>query len=380
MVKLSSVYPIHCTNRGASHALFSLSQDWQDKDLEARMVFGSCDPICRVPNMVEAIPPIIQPLYYRLFKSNDLRKSIIEKRFLKDLQNFDCAYLWPGISPETFRKVKEKGKPIVIERINTFTGNSKRILDEAYKKLGLSPQHTITPETIKQEEIDLDLAELIFCPSPEVQKSFQEAGVPDKKLILTSYGWDPKRFATTLSAKKPSDDIVKVLFLGSIGVRKGVHLLLRAWERSGIQGRLILFGSIEPAITETCRDLLSRPDVVHIGYSSNNYAYAYREADVFAYPSLEEGSPLVMYEAMAHGLPILTSPMGSGGIVRDGIDGIILDPYDEDAWVECLRKLVDFPELRSQYGTSASQRAQEFTWEKVAAQRRSLLLEKLNIS
>jgi glycosyltransferase involved in cell wall biosynthesis len=329
--------------------------------------------------MVEAIPPVFQRLYFRLFKSDKISGSLAEKRFLKDLHKFDCAYLWPSTSLATFRKVKENDRPIVLERINTFTGNSKRTLDEAYKKLGLSPQHTITPETIHHEEMELDLAYLIFCPSPEVKKSFQEAGVPDKKLILTSEGWDPVRLASTISAEKPSSDTVTVLFLGRITVRKGAHLLLRAWERSGIQGRLILFGSMEPVIAKTCADILSRPDVIHIGFSRNNYAYAYREADIFAYPSLEEGSPLVMYEAMAHGLPILTSPMGSGGIVRDGVDGMILEPYDEDAWVEALRNLVNSSDIRSQYGKSACERAQEFTWDKVAAKRRSLLLEKLNL-
>ncbi len=382
MLKIGSVYPIHCTNRGASHALFSLCQEWQNTDIQTRMVFSSCDPGCRISNMVEAIPPILQKFYYRFFHSKDLTNSITEKRFLQDIKNFDVAYLWPEISLESLNKIKQKDKPIVLERINTYTGYSKHIMDKAYQNLGISLENSRIPtqEKIRKEKIASDLADFIFCPSPEVKKSFQDAGVPDSKLILTSYGWDPKRFATTISAEKSSDNTVKVLFLGTICVRKGVHLLLRAWKRSGIQGRLILFGHMEPAIAETCGDLLSRPDVVHIGYSSKNYAYAYREADIFAFPSLEEGSPLVMYEAMAHGLPILTSPMGSGGIVRDGIDGIILDPYDEDAWVESLRKLVDSSDLRTQYGTSACQRAQEFTWDKVAAKRRALLLEKLNIS
>ena len=113
------------------------------------------------------------------------------------------------------------------------------------------------------------------------------------------------------------------------------------------------------------------------GFQSN-YGIYYRKADIFAIASLEEGSPLVTYEAMAHGLPILGSPMGAGGIVRDGVDGLVIPPYDEAAWVEALQRLASSAELREQMGNSARQRAGELTWDKVAVKRAALMLEKLN--
>ena len=151
---------------------------------------------------------------------------------------------------------------------------------------------------------------------------------------------------------------------------------MQAWERAGIKGTLTIFGQLEPAIAETCSHLLQRSDVVHFDYALD-YCSAYRQADFFAFPSLEEGSPLVIYEAMGHGLPILASPVGGGGIVRDGIDGIILPPYDTDAWVEGLRKLSSSPDLRAQMGAAARQRALELTWPQVAARRQEQILQKL---
>ncbi|MEG4235840.1 glycosyltransferase family 4 protein [Microcoleus sp. Pol11C3] len=97
----------------------------------------------------------------------------------------------------------------------------------------------------------------------------------------------------------------------------------------------------------------------------------------FAFPSLEEGSPLVTYEAMANGLPVLTSPMGAGSIARDGKDGIIVSPYDEEALVTGLQQLAGCAELRLRMSDSARSRAQEFTWEKVARRRAELVLERL---
>jgi glycosyltransferase involved in cell wall biosynthesis len=373
MIKINSLWMIHCNNEGVSHTFISLCRQQQGLDLKIRMVVPSCEPFCRQPNLVEAIPPSLKWFYYRL---NDAPKRLTEKRFLKDMRDYDGAYLWPTTSLEIFRKVKKLDKPIILERINCYQGKAKRILDDAYKRVGLHPQHLITPERIQQEEAKAEIADLIFCPSPEVKKSFQEAGVPDQKLILTSYGWSPQRFPNIPSEKQPQEEVT-VLFVGTLCIRKGVHLLLRAWERVGVKGRLMLCGQLYPEISEICGKSLARPDVVHVEYNKD-IAFAYREADIFALPSLEEGGPQVTYEAMAHGLPILASPMAAGSIMRDGIDGAIVSPYDEDAWVEALRKLIHSPELRAQFGASARQRAEEFTWEKVAARRAALMLKQLN--
>ncbi|WP_370588946.1 glycosyltransferase family 4 protein [Tychonema sp. LEGE 06208] len=351
-----------------------MCKEWQGPELKARMVVPSCDRECRGPNVVEAIPSFLTKLYYR---SPSLPIIKTEKRFLKDFKDFDLAYLWPGISLDFVKRVNKQNKPIVLERVNSYQSESKRILDDAYSRLGLEPQHNVTPENIQDEKEKLKLIDFLFCPSPIVAKSFQEVGVPEEKLLVTTEGWWPHRFPNYQSQKPPQDE-VNVLFLGFACVRKGVHLLLKAWELAGIKGTLTIFGAMEPAIAQTCSHWLKRPDVVQFDYAVD-YSFAYRKADFFAFPSLEEGSALVIYEAMGHGLPILTSPMGGGGVVRDGIDGIILDPYDTDAWVEGLRKLSNSPDLRAQMGASARKRALELTWPQVAARRKEQILQKMKI-
>ncbi|MEG5035224.1 glycosyltransferase family 4 protein [Microcoleus sp. AT3-D2] len=373
MLKLSALFPIHSRNRGISDVFFSVCKEWQGPELKARMVVPSCDRECRGPNVVEAIPSFLTKLYYR---SPNLPIIKTEKRFLKDFKDFDLAYLWPGISLDFVKRVNKQSKPIVLEGVNSYQGEAKIILDDAYSRLGLEPQHSITPENIQDEKEKLKLIDFLFCPSPIVAKSFQEVGVPEEKLLVTTEGWWPDRFPNYQSQKPPQDE-VNVLFLGFACVRKGVHLLLKAWELAGIKGTLTIFGAMEPAIAQTCSHWLKRPDVVQFDYAVD-YSFAYRKADFFAFPSLEEGSALVIYEAMGHGLPILTSPMGGGGVVRDGIDGIILDPYDTDAWVEGLRKLSNSPDLRAQMGASARKRALDLTWPQVAARRGHQILHKMN--
>lgn len=375
MLKISALLPIYCNDRAISHVFMSVCGGWQGPNLQARMIVPNCTPYCRGKNLVEAIPLLLKKWYYRRV---EIPIQVAEKRFLKDLQEFDAAYLWPGVSLNLYEAVKQRKKPIFLERVNCCQQKSKQILDEAYARLGIPPKHDVTEENIEKEKIEVEQADFLFCPSPEVSKSFQEAGVPLEKLLLTSEGWSPQRFANTQPEPRNPEGIT-VLFMGYMSVRKGPHVLLQAWERSRLKGRLVMFGNVEPAIAQICSNLLNRPDVTHYSYSLD-YSFAYRQADFLALPSVEEGSPLVVYEAMAHGLPILTTPMGAGGIVRDGIDGIIVPPYDLDAWVEALQTLANSPELRAQLGAAARQRAQEFTWDRVARQRGELVLHQFKAS
>jgi glycosyltransferase involved in cell wall biosynthesis len=138
-----------------------------------------------------------------------------------------------------------------------------------------------------------------------------------------------------------------------------------------------LFGILFINITPAYLSIKNLKLPYYAGVPTSDIALAYREADFFAFPSLEEGSPLVTYEAMANCLPVLTSPMGAGGVARDGKDGIIVSPYDEEALVTGLQQLAGCAELRLRMSDSARERAQEFTWEKVARRRAQLVLERL---
>src|SRR5207244_5557082 len=134
---------------------------------------------------------------------------------------------------------------------------------------------------------ELELSDFVFSPSPLVAQSLEENGVPAAKVLPTSYGWDPGRLRGA-PPTLPAADGLTVLFVGTLCVRKGAHLLLDAWARSGVKGRLVFAGEPDQDITTRCADLLVRPDVVRLGYV-NPIEGVFRSADVFAFPTLEEG-------------------------------------------------------------------------------------------
>ena len=82
----------------------------------------------------------------------------------------------------------------------------------------------------------------------------------------------------------------------------------------------------------------------------------------FVYPSLHEGSALAIYEALASGLPVVTT-FNSGSVVRDGIEGYVVPVQDPDAIKEKIESLYHNIPLRKRMGAAARLRAETFSWE-----------------
>jgi glycosyltransferase involved in cell wall biosynthesis len=375
---VTTLFPLYCTGGAVSHATLALCEEMSGDRVEVRLFQPASDPAGRRSFTRDAIPPALKGLLYRLDRSTRQINRFCEFLFLRALGDGGLAYVWPGASLATYREVKRRGHPLAVERINCHTATARRILDEAYRRVGLPPGHGITDEKVRGEREELELADAVFAPSPLVKQFLLDEGVPAGKILSTSYGWSPQRLRGTTRALPPSDGIT-VLFVGLACIRKGAHLLLDAWARARLPGRLVIAGKIDPDIATLCADHLRRPDVVRLGHVADVGA-VYRSADLFAFPSLEEGSPLVSYEAAACGLPLLVSPMGAGRFVRHGEEGFVIDPYDTEAWVAALHRLAADRDLRRAMGAAAARRAEEFTWRRVGQARADLLLERFAAS
>ena len=85
--------------------------------------------------------------------------------------------------------------------------------------------------------------------------------------------------------------------------------------------------------------------------------------DVVALPSWTEGLPIVLLEAMAHGRPVVATPVGgTPELVTDGETGLLVPPRDPEALAAALRRVLDDPDLARRLGTAARARvAERFT-------------------
>jgi glycosyltransferase involved in cell wall biosynthesis len=373
--RLIGVFPIHNSGGWNAHTCVSLCEHMLAAELSVELLAPSSDPRGRRSFTRDAVPRWLKGVVYRLDSKGDIARVMLRRRFRRALGGADVVYFWAGVHEDFYADVRAAGVPLCIERINCHRETARPILEEAYRRMGIAPATGISDADIAEERRKLAAADWIFAPSPMVHRSLLDAGVPAAKILASSYGCSPERVAAVPHAPYSSAPLT-VLFVGNFILRKGIHLLLDAWSGAGIDGRLVLCGPVYPEVRKIAGHHFARSDVVMRGYV-NDLAPSFAESDIFAFPTLEEGSPLVIYEAMAHGLAILTTPAGSGGVVRDGIEGLVLDPYDRLGWIAALKRLASDRGLRARLGAAARERAYEFTWAKVGARRREMLLAAL---
>lgn len=306
-----------------------------------------------------------------------IREAVLHRRFLSDIHPGEIAYLWPSVPLAVFEQLARRGTTILTEAINTRMAVARPILDAAYDRLGLPPSHGITDARIAEQEARHALASAIFAPSPATENAFPQP-YRTTRVISSSYGtWVPQRLPAR--APRKIGQPVTFLFVGSLGVRKGAHALLQAWKRAPANARLRIVGPIEVPIRKIFGDVLNLPSVTSAGFL-RDVGPEYRAADVFILPSLEEGDPIVTYEAAAHGLPVLATGVGAG---RIGADTGCVFPIDASDPEELTARINDFSrssDLRDEWGTRARAAARAYDWSVVAPRRFAALSEFLSRS
>ena len=168
----------------------------------------------------------------------------------------------------------------------------------------------------------------------------------------------------------PSDAPLRILFIGQAVERKGLPVLLRAFEalREQVPATLTLVGA---SPDEVAHMMLDDRGVQALGKVSEARKRAeLAEAEVLCAPSLHgESFGMVLTEALAAATPVIASDIpGYRDVVRDGIDGTLTPPGDALALAEALRSLALDPVARARMATAARARAERFAWPHVAAE------------
>lgn len=163
-----------------------------------------------------------------------------------------------------------------------------------------------------------------------------------------------------------------VLFVGAIQRRKNVANLVRAFEQMPQGWRLALAGAPDGygAAEELCAVEGSprRASIDLLGYVSHaELERLYERAAIFAFPSLDEGFGMPVLEAMAHGVPVITSNRSALPEVA-GDAALLVDPSDVDAIGDAMLTLALDPTLRDQFTQHGLDRARQFTWKSAAEQ------------
>ncbi|WP_026733410.1 glycosyltransferase family 4 protein [Fischerella sp. PCC 9605] len=283
----------------------------------------------------------------------------VSEHHLKDL---DAIYSYEDLAATTFEKAKQKGILCLYDLPIPFYQMTRRIMSqeaERFPDLASVIQTIQEPAwKIERKEQEVKLADYIFVASSITKQSLLEIGVESEKVSVIPYGAPVDSF----KPQPKNDDYFRALFVGRVSPRKGVHYLLQAWQELRLSdAELVLVGSnLFPAgWLEQYKDICCHiPSVPHL--LLNQY---YSSASVLVFPSLVEGFGLVILEAMACGIPVITTPnTGGPDVFTDGMEGFIIPIRDVEALKEKLEWCYSHPQELAKMGQAARRKAEQFNW------------------
>jgi len=318
-------------------------------------------------NKVSSI--LIKEIMTRTWEQSFLKKVYNPQYFIKEIYDYwasllykrsDICVAWSSNALHTIRKAKNLGAITILERGSTHMLYQTKILKEEYQYFGLKPQ-VAHPKIVEKELQEYEEADYISIPSKFVKKTFIEKGIPEEKLIHVPYGVNLQEFKQL----QKEDSVFRIIYAGSMSVRKGVHYLLKAYTDLKLpNSELLLVGGLEDEMKPVFAKYEGSFRYINHVPQIELHKY-YSQGSVFAIMSIEEGLAMVQPQAMACGLPVIcTTNTGGEDIIREGIDGFIIPIRNVEVLKEKIVYLYENPDICKAMGESAKERVSKgFTWD-----------------
>lgn len=273
-------------------------------------------------------------------------------------------YIWgPMDCLEAFTDSTRSAEWILDQPIGHYC-SLKRVLDEEYRR---HPDffHNNTPisaEKIDRQIASTETADRIVVGSQFAADTLLENGVPREKIHVIPYGYSrppapPRHRDPAEYRNRP----IEFLFVGSLGARKGAAPLLSAFDQIDPRlARLTVVGPLDMPVETLAR---YTRNLDYKGQVTRQEVYNFMaSSDCFVFPSLFEGSALVLYEALAAGLPIIQSKSAGTGVVG-GANGILLKETATQELVEAIHTACS-PDMLVEWSTASQKLSPSYNWEK----------------
>ena len=297
-----------------------------------------------------------------MFKRDAAFDHWVASRFASES---DFFWGFQGSCLESLKAAHAAGKTAVCEFATAHVTAAIRILsDEAerHPEWAATISNLHFPEWYRERlEQEPHAADVCIAASGFTQRSLEEVGIPTDRIRLLPLAADVDQFHF---AERRTDGPLKVLFVGGIGQRKGIKYLLQAVQQlNSPQIQLSLLGPA-PADDRPLKEYskwyhyLGRTDQAGV-------VRQMQKADVLVLPSVFEGFGLVIIEAMATGLPVITSTHSCGPeVICEGVDGFVLEPDDVSGLADQLAWCADHRRELAEMGRAAHEHAAAcFSWD-----------------
>lgn len=295
--------------------------------------------------------------------ANELGNSAFARRVgrLAAAEQVDVLWGYDTASLGAFRRAKRSGIHCILEQTIGHPRVWNRILTEERERVGVAfdPYPRSYPEKdLAKVEGELALADRVVCGSEFVRQTLLDQGVPLGHISVVALGTIGRPIAPVRSG---AGDELRLLFAGHFGIRKGAWYLLEAMRLLKDDRRITL----TIVGKRTVPDSFLAPfggrirTIPHV--PRHTMARIYERADVLVLPTLFEGSAVTIFEALASGLPVITTP-NAGSVVRDGIEGFVVPIRDAAALAARIAELDADRGLLATMRVAARGRANEFPW------------------
>jgi glycosyltransferase involved in cell wall biosynthesis len=267
-------------------------------------------------------------------------RSAMAKRREQDWKNtiffgYDTGFL------EAAAWAKDQGAATVVCQMDPSQVEVEMVREEERRWPGWAKAPLLVPEEyLAWRKAEWALADVVMVNSKWTLDALVKLGVPSEKIAIVPLAYESEEIEPEKTPRP--DGPLRVLYLGQVNIRKGIQYLLEAARK--LDKKKFLFDVAGP-ISIADKHVVTAPANVtfHGAVTRDRVREFYREADVFVLPTISDGFALTQLEAMAHGLPVVTTP-NCGEVVRDGIDGFLVPARDATALAKALESLSDDPE------------------------------------
>jgi glycosyltransferase involved in cell wall biosynthesis len=252
----------------------------------------------------------------------------------------------------TLRAARAKGMTCLLE-----VTLPPLLADEAQmKKWGVTPSDF--PTDISRLKNELAEADYVLVQSEFGARTIQALGFPASRILCLHLGLDTDKFYPRKGPREPGP--LRVIFVGQINRRKGIHHLIQAWRELDLDNaELVLAGNTLSAPSDLLAAIQETPRCRSTGHlRGEDLLSLYQNADILVHPSLAEGGCAAIYEGLACGVPCVVTDHSTSA-VRSDIEGIVVPTGDVSALKNAILELASDPALRAKMGEAARRRAEQ---------------------
>lgn len=246
----------------------------------------------------------------------------------------DCFLSFDTGCLETLEWLCAKSVFSIVDQIDPASDEHDIVAAERTRWEGWDQQSTDFPQIyFKRLKAEWSTASAVLVNSEWSRRALVRQGVPEGKLMVV-----PCAYETNNQNIEPKlrEGPLRVLWLGSVILRKGIQYLMEAarlLESDRFQIRVVgPIGISEAAVASAPKHVCFEGPVPRTRLSE-----VYRDADVFVFPTLSDGFGITQLEAMSHGLPVIATP-NCGSVVSNEIDGLVVPACDANALAAALAR------------------------------------------